>query len=54
MKKLMFQHFKLPLPQIPDGAGYDINMFNIPVKYATFIKSILIPNGLIKDRLLDI
>lgn len=35
---------------IPDGAGYDINMFNIPVKYATFIKSILIPNGLIKDR----
>lgn len=35
---------------IPDDSGYDINMFNIPVKYANFLRSILIPNGLVKDR----
>ncbi|XP_063687695.1 hypoxanthine-guanine phosphoribosyltransferase-like isoform X2 [Bolinopsis microptera] len=35
---------------IPDHSGYDTNMFNIPVKYANFLTSILIPNGLVKDR----
>ena len=37
-------------PQIPDKSGYDTNMFNIPVKYASFLEKILIPNGLVKDR----
>ncbi|KAL5263335.1 hypothetical protein ACHWQZ_G008636 [Mnemiopsis leidyi] len=35
---------------IPDGSGYDTSLFTIPVKYADFLKSILIPNGLVKDR----
>eukprot|EP00116_Pleurobrachia_bachei_P010514 sb/3470776/ len=35
---------------IPDKSGYDTNMFNIPVKYASFLEKILIPNGLVKDR----
>ena len=39
------------ISQIPDDSGYDITMFNIPVKYANFLRSILIPNGLVKDRL---
>ena len=36
--------------QIPDDSGYETSMFSIPVKYANFLKSILIPNGLVKDR----
>jgi len=36
--------------QIPDDTGYDVNMFSVPVKYREFLKYILIPNGLVKDR----
>lgn len=36
---------------IKDDDGYDLNSFLVPVHYRNYIKKVLVPNGILKDRI---